>query len=97
MRIACKGKVRDHRREMQHRRQLDTEFAGRMHCDTELKRLTNICRLDALSDAAPECRIQKDDVDTNVEDVFRKLLEVYDYCVGCKRHSNFLSHTSHPV
>src|SRR6478672_10351276 len=95
--ITRKGQVRDHRREMQHCRQLNTEFAGRMHCDTELKRLTNICCLDALSNAAPERCIQKDDVDTNVEDVFRKLLEVHDYCVSSKRHSHFLSNTSHPV
>src|SRR4029453_4676693 len=97
MRIARKGKVWDYRCEMQHCRQLDSEFARRMHCHTKLKRLTNMSSLNALSDAAPERRIQKNDVDANVEDVFRKLLEVHDYCVGCKRHSNFLSNTSHPV
>jgi hypothetical protein len=68
-----------------------------MHRDTELKCLTNICRLDALSDAAPECCIQKDDVDTNVEDVFRKLFENLRLLCWLQRHSNFLSTRPHPM
>jgi hypothetical protein len=54
-------------------------------------------KYDVLEEVLPAARKRGIKTICWFEDVFRKLLEVHDHCVSCKRHSNFLSNTSHPV
>ena len=89
VRVGRERQVRHDGAEVQHRRQLDAELAGRVDRDAKLKRLAHARRLDARADAAPERRVEQDHVDRGVEHVRRELLEVDDDCVRGERHADF--------
>ena len=95
VRIGREGQVRHDRAQVQHRRELDAELAGRVHRDAELKRLADAGRLHARADAAPERRVEQDDVDRAIQHVGRELLEVDDDGVGRERDAELLARAPH--
>src|SRR5687768_10775102 len=58
MRVRRVAEVRDDRTEMQHRRELNSKLAGRMHGHAKLKRFAHPRGFYALANAAPECCVQ---------------------------------------
>src|SRR5262252_1210397 len=68
-----------------------------MNRDAELKRLTQTGRFYARTNAAPERRVEKDDVDRCLEHVRRELLEADDNRVRRQRHPHFLARATHAV
>src|SRR6266542_3573057 len=70
--------------EVQHRRELDAQFARAVHGDAEPHRFADAGCLDARADAAPERRVEQDHVDGARHDVGRELLEVDDDRIRCR-------------
>ena len=63
MRVRRVAEVRHDGAHVQHRRELDAELAGAVDGDAEPHRLADARGLDARTDAAPERRVEQDDVD----------------------------------
>jgi len=82
MRIGIEREIRNHRSQVQHGCELNSEFAGRVHCHAELERLTDARGLDAGADSAPKSRVQQDDVYCRIQRVCGELLEVDDHGIG---------------
>src|ERR1700752_374329 len=68
-----------------------------MHGHAQLKRFANSRGLNTDANATPESCIQQHYVDCRVQNICRELFEVYDNCVGGKRHTDLFSDPPHSV
>ncbi len=97
--VGVRGKL--HRRqggaEMEHGRELDAQLPGRMDADAQLERLAHARGLQSRPDAAPERRVEQDDVDGMIADVGRQLLEVRHDGVGRDRQVHELPDAAQAV
>src|SRR4029453_6146695 len=78
MRVGRVSEIRQDGAEMQHRRELNAELAGAVDCDADAERFAYAGRLDARADAAPERRVEQDDIDGAELFIRGQLLEVDD-------------------
>src|ERR1051326_3063119 len=97
MSVGCERQIGNDSAEVQHRRELYSELAGRMHRNTELKRLANAGSLHASTNAAPERRVQQHHVDRSIQNVCRELFEIPDDGVRRERHANLFADAAHSV
>src|SRR6266496_571367 len=66
-----------------------------MYCYAQLESVTYVGRFDTGPDAAPEGRVEQDNINGRTEHVCRQLLKIDDYCVCCQWHPHFLTHATH--
>src|SRR5690606_25366158 len=95
MRIRGKRQIGQHRSQMEHGSELNTQFAAAVDADAELKRLTDAGGLNTRTNTTPKGRIEQDDVDSRIEDVGRKLLKIDHDGIGGKGDFGKLPHPSH--
>src|ERR1051326_6634915 len=95
--VRSEGEVRQDGTEMQHGGQLNSEFAGGVDCNAELKRFANGGSFHAGSNAAPERSVEQNDIDGGVERVGGELLEVDDDGVCGQGNPDHLARSTHAV
>jgi hypothetical protein len=74
-RVRGEREVRRHGAQMRHRCELNIEFARRMDGDAEAERLAEVRRPHAGAHAAPERRVEHDDLNRPVDDIGGELLD----------------------
>src|ERR1043166_1014166 len=97
VRVRGEGKVRETSAEVEHRGELDAEFARRVDGDAEAEGLADARGLDAGAYAAPESRVEQNYINRRVERVGRELLEVDDPRIRRQRHPHLLAHAAQGV
>ena len=68
-----------------------------MHRHAQLKRFADAGGFDTGPDAAPESRIQQDDINGCVQNVSGQLLKVHDDGVCRQRHADLFAHAPHSI
>src|SRR5687768_17026232 len=68
-----------------------------MDRDAELERFANACGFYTLTDPSPEGCVEQDDVYRRIQNVRRKLFEIYNYRICRQWHSNLFACPPHPV
>src|SRR5271166_3091545 len=95
--IRCEGQVWQHGAEMQHGRELNSQFAGGVHGDAKLEGFANTRRLYARPDAAPEGGVQQYHVNGGIQIVGGELFKIDDHGISRQRDSDHLARAAHAV
>src|ERR1044072_2057 len=97
MSISRERQVGNDGAEMQHRCELNSELARRMHGNTELKRFANGGCFHARANAAPKRRVKQHHVDRRIQNISRQLFEIDYDSVRCERYAHLFTHAPHSV